>query len=109
MATRVTVVDGTTLTGIHGPNNSINVVLRSGLVFPVGIYHPCGAYNVVLVTELTSVQHPSGAYNALDQGGGYFSFGLFSGSNLPAGQTLNNAIFLNAQLVTLNNQPITRA
>lgn len=109
MAVRVNIVDGTTLTGVHGPNSSINVVLRTNPTTPLGVYHPCGAFNVVLVPDLTALYHASGAYNAVDLGGGFFSFGPSPGLNLAAGESLTNVIRLNIQPIKLNNQFITRA
>lgn len=74
MATRVTVVDGTTLVGIHGPNDSINVVVHTNPTPPLGVYHPCGAFNVVL-SGAQEVYHTSGAFNATDLGSNIYSFG----------------------------------
>ena len=59
----VTVVDGTTLTGLYAADGSYNVVEQDGTTL-TGLYHPCGAYNVV-VTDGTheGIYHPCGALN----------------------------------------------
>jgi hypothetical protein len=71
----VTVVDGSTPTGIFGPNGTYNVVPVDAGGTPKGIYHPCGAFNVVSVEALTSTYDANGAYNVLStvdgmEGGG---------------------------------------
>lgn len=43
----VTVVDGSTYTGLHAPDGSINVIKAPGGVY-VGAHHPCGAWWVTL-------------------------------------------------------------
>lgn len=59
----VTVVDGTTLTGLYAANGSINVVERDGTTL-TGLYHPCGAWNVVVSNGSTlGTYHPCGAFN----------------------------------------------
>lgn len=76
MGTRVTVVNGSTYTGVYAADGSINVVV---LVAPAGwegVYHDCGAFNVVMSSD-QSLYHASGAYNAVDEGGGVYSFGMF--------------------------------
>ena len=75
MATRVTVVDGSTRTGVYADDGSINVVIRDGST-RIGVYHPCGAFNVVVNTD-KKISHASGAYNAEDLGGGYYAFGMW--------------------------------
>lgn len=62
----VSVVDGTTLTGLYAANGSINVVLASGSNF-LGAYHPCGAWWVTLVTSGTvSYYAPNGSLNVME-------------------------------------------
>lgn len=58
----ITVVDGTTLTGLYAADGSWNVVQADG-VAPCGIYHPCGAYWVtVQPAEMTGLYAPDGSF-----------------------------------------------
>lgn len=59
----VTVVDGSTFTGLYAPDGSYNVVEVDGTSI-AGLYAPCGAYNVY-VSDGTYIgfYHPSGAIN----------------------------------------------
>lgn len=43
----VTIVDGTTKTGLFAPDGSMNVVEATGSI--IGLYHPCGAIQVTPV------------------------------------------------------------
>lgn len=62
----VTVVDGSTLTGLYAADGSINVVETDGSSY-VGAYAPCGAWNVYLVTnELVGYYAPNGAMNVCE-------------------------------------------
>jgi hypothetical protein len=64
---RVTVVDGTALTGIMAADGSFNVVINDGTEL-TGIYHPCGAIQVVVATEaVTGIYHPCGALYVSDE------------------------------------------
>jgi hypothetical protein len=57
----VTVVDGTTLTGIYAADGSFNVYIVDGTTL-TGLYHACGAYNVYISDgDIVSVVHPCGA------------------------------------------------
>jgi hypothetical protein len=58
----VTVVDGSTLTGLYAANGSYNVVEVDGITL-TGLYHPCGAYNVYVASaDWTGGSiHPCGA------------------------------------------------
>ena len=59
----VSVVDGTSITGLYAADGSINVVERDGTTI-TGLYHPCGAWNVVLsVGSTLGTYHPCGALN----------------------------------------------
>lgn len=55
----ITVVDGTTYTGVYSPPGSVNVVLDD--TAHTGIYHPCGAFRVNSSYGDT-VYDPSGAF-----------------------------------------------
>ena len=46
----VTVVSGTSYTGLQAADGSINVIVSPGNSY-VGLYHPCGAYYVTPVTD----------------------------------------------------------
>jgi len=61
---QVTVVDGTTLTGLFAADGSINVFDASNETGFVGLQHPCGAINCVSVdgNSFTGAQAPNGAY-----------------------------------------------
>lgn len=48
----VTVVAGSSYTGIYAADGSINVIASPGSTY-VGLYHPCGAYYVTPVTDTT--------------------------------------------------------
>ena len=59
----VTVVAGTSFTGLYAPNGSYNVVEVPGTSL-TGLYAPCGAYNVILSDGThTGFYHPCGAMN----------------------------------------------
>jgi hypothetical protein len=59
----VTVVDGSTFTGLYAPDGSYNVVEVDGTSI-AGLYAPCGAYNVFVSDgTYTGFYHPSGAIN----------------------------------------------
>lgn len=55
----ITVVDGSTRTGIQASDGSINIVLDDSS--HLGLYHPCGAFRVNS-SEGNTIQDPSGAY-----------------------------------------------
>lgn len=48
----VTVVGGTTYSGLYAADGSINVIASPGSSY-VGLYHPCGALYVTPVTDTT--------------------------------------------------------
>jgi hypothetical protein len=48
----VSVVDGSTRTGLQAADGSYNVIASPGSSY-VGLYHPCGAYYVTPVTDNT--------------------------------------------------------
>lgn len=60
----VTVVDGTSYTGLYAADGSINVVVSPGGTY-VGKYHPCGAWYVTVATSPSvgalPVQAPDGS------------------------------------------------
>ena len=56
----VTIVDGTTLTGIYAADGSINVVEVDGTTL-TGLYAPCGAWNVFVSTGQDGIYHHCGA------------------------------------------------
>lgn len=57
----VTVVDGTTRTGVYAADGSINVILAPGGTY-VGAYHPCGAWYVTLSPgTLVPLRAPDGS------------------------------------------------
>lgn len=59
----VTVVNGSTYTGLYAADGSINVVKANGSSY-VGLYHPCGAWNVTPVTSgVRSYNAPDGSMN----------------------------------------------
>lgn len=58
---RITVVDGTDLTGLHASDGSWYVVPSLGTI-PVGVQHPCGAYWVTVVDSSSrGIQAPDGS------------------------------------------------
>jgi hypothetical protein len=65
---RVTVVDGTTLTGIMAADGSFNVVVADGTEL-TGIHHPCGGINVIVpASAVTGLYHACGALHISDEG-----------------------------------------
>lgn len=59
---RVTVVSGSTLTGLYAADGSYNVVVVSSSATPVGLYHTCGAIRVVETASGLGVYAPNGAW-----------------------------------------------
>lgn len=111
MATKVTVVNGSTRTGVYAKDGSINVVIRNGST-RTGIYHPCGAFNIVVVSDLSKgLYHPSGAYNAVLLPSGQYRFGMWSGTGLGTGggsvQPLG-ALVINGTPIVLNSIPVQK-
>lgn len=47
----VTVVDGSVRTGLYAADGSFNVVLSPASGNYIGLYHPCGAYYVTLISS----------------------------------------------------------
>lgn len=67
---RVTIVDGTSYTGLYASDGSYNGVLTSGDY--TGIYHPCGAYNVTETEEdVISTIAPNGSLYIAQTTDGY--------------------------------------
>lgn len=62
----VTVVAGSSYTGLHAADGSINVILAPGGSY-VGAYHPCGAYYVTVApaapTRPNPIKAPDGSMN----------------------------------------------
>jgi hypothetical protein len=56
----MTEVDGNTRTGIQAADGSLNAVIVAGNAV-TGLYHKCGAFNVVEATNQLGRQHPCGA------------------------------------------------
>lgn len=68
-----TVVNGATYTGVYAADGSWNIVLNTSPTY-VGLFHPCGAYNAVIVTDRYSPsRHPNGSMQVIDTGGGVYS------------------------------------
>lgn len=63
----ITIVDGTTLTGLIAPDGSINVVASDGSA-NVGITHPCGAMWVTESDVATSRYAADGSLNVTTDG-----------------------------------------
>jgi hypothetical protein len=80
---RVTVVDGTALTGIMAADGSFNVVVVDGTEL-TGIYHACGGLNVIVPgAAVTGIYHPCGALYVSEEGsyiGGSVRVSVVSGS-----------------------------
>lgn len=77
---RVTVVDGTAVTGLWAPDGSMNVYNATDETGVVGLWHPCGAVNMVS-TDGTSVvgrYAPNGGINAVNDSS-------YKGQNHPSG------------------------
>lgn len=53
----VTVVNGSTSTGIYASDGSINVVVATGGIY-LGAYHPCGAWWVTVAPTPSVVPNP---------------------------------------------------
>lgn len=69
---QVTLVNGNTFTGIQGTDGTFNGVSTSAGGTPKGLYHPCGAYNVVITTDpFAPVQDSNGSYNVISNGVNY--------------------------------------
>ena len=67
--TLVTLVDGTTFTGLTAADGSINVFDASAVSTPTGLHHPCGAMNVSVVdgTSFTGYHAANGAVNVINE------------------------------------------
>ena len=65
----VTVVPGTSTTGLYAADGSLNVVASPGTSY-VGIQHPCGAYWVTPVTDTSyhNQQAPDGSMYVTNTG-----------------------------------------
>ncbi len=86
----VTVVDGTTFTGIYAPDGSLNVIVSTGTY--LGLYHPCGAVQVTVVDGSSYV-----GFYAMD---GSWNVVEADGANHPSGATAVFAVSGN-----LSNSP----
>jgi hypothetical protein len=68
-----TVVNGSVYTGVQANDGSWNIVINDGSSLN-GLYHPCGAYNAVIVTDKNSPSRAlNGSLNVIDTGGGVYS------------------------------------
>lgn len=68
---RVTVVTGSSFTGIQAPDGSINVVINDGTQ-RLGRQHPCGAVNAVILTSPSlSTTAPNGSIYIVLRNGSY--------------------------------------
>lgn len=68
----VTVVSGSTRTGVMAADGSLNIIKSAG-TSPVGAYHPCGAMYVSLPGAATkSIKAADGSMN-VSKSGAYFS------------------------------------
>lgn len=57
----VSVVDGSSYTGLHAADGSVNVVVSTGSSY-VGAYHPCGAWWVTVSPgTLVPIRAPDGS------------------------------------------------
>lgn len=62
----VSVVDGSTYTGLYAADGSLNVVISDGSVYR-GAYHPCGALWISLTpTTSMSLRAPDGSLYVTD-------------------------------------------
>lgn len=67
---KCTIVTGSSYTGIQAADGSINIVTNTA-TSPVGLYHPCGAYNAFVVTDPSSgYQAKNGSVNVITRAGG---------------------------------------
>lgn len=68
---QVTIVDGTTYTGVMSADGQYNGVLNDGSTLK-SLYHPCGAFNVTIVTDRSAPrQAANGSYNIITSANGY--------------------------------------
>lgn len=68
---QITIVNGSTYTGIYAVDGSYNGVINDGTGIK-GLYHPCGAFNVVIVTNpYSTLQATNGSYNIIASSNGY--------------------------------------
>lgn len=65
----ISIIDGTTITGIYATDGSMNCVEATGLV-SVGLTHPCGARWVTLNNDSTPIGFyaPDGSMYVTDDG-----------------------------------------
>lgn len=92
---RVTLVSGSTRTGIQALDGSFNAVAGDG-VTPKGLYHACGGYNVtVATTPQSTIQAPDGSY--------YVYLGV-DGYVLPGG-AVNTTSVLPSWVINSSNPP----
>jgi hypothetical protein len=67
-ATRVTVVDGSALTGLYAADGSLNVVVSNPSIYS-GVYHACGALNVTVTTTQTGRYAANGSLYVAETNG----------------------------------------
>lgn len=90
----VSVVDGSTYTGIQANDGSYYVVVSPGTSH-VGVNHPCGAYWVTVATNPQGVYAPDGSYNVSvsPYTNGGMRVTVISGSLTPGGTTATYYIY----------------
>lgn len=77
---RITITDGTQLTGTQAPDGSYYAVINDGTEY-TGLRHPSGAFNIVLLESPSlSLQAPNGSLYAVESDAEYF---LYRGGDLP--------------------------
>jgi hypothetical protein len=103
-ATRVTVIDGSTLTGLYAADGSLNVVVSTPSIY-AGTFHACGALNVTLTTTYTGYYAPNGSmYVAESSGLGALYVIAVSGSL--GGSGLSTPVLaMHPSWVTTDNEP----
>lgn len=95
----VTVVDGSSYTGLYAADGSVNVIKSTGSAY-VGAYHPCGAWWVTLTpapsTGGAPIRAPDGSLNVstspYTNGGQKVT--VVSGSLTPGGGTTGSSMGL---------------
>lgn len=73
---QVTIVNGASYTGPYAIDGTYNGVTNDGITAYKGTYHPCGAYNVCIVTNLSAGAYaPNGSLNVIASSNGYALLG----------------------------------
>lgn len=79
---QVTIVNGSTYTGLYSPDGQFNGVTNDGTSVLMGAHHPCGAYNVTITTDAYAGSHaPNGSRYIIASSNGY---ALTTGSAISA-------------------------